>query len=217
MMRSTILSLVLCAVTLSACNTPSVESKRSSAKWHYDHQRYDEAVVQYTVITDRYPGDFEAQYYLGLSYLGLGEPGEARRALEIAHTRRPKDEDVCDALAEAMFLQGDQSGLFAFLRERAEVAPSVRSQLRLAQYSAEIGDPDSARTALEIAIVIDEANSTEPYLVAASFAEDVGDLDLAVRRLRQAYAIDPYDQMVNDRLRALGEIPGPSIALPPGR
>ena len=126
-------------------------------------------------------------------------------------------EDVCDALAEAMFLQGDETGLFAFLRQRARTTESVRSHIRLARYSAEIGDPDSARTALETAIVIDEAGSTEPYLVAASFAEDVGDLDLAVRRLRQAYAIDPHDPMVHERLRALGEIPGPSIALPPGR
>ena len=66
-------------------------------------------------------------------------------------------------------------------------------------------------------IAIDNGQTTDPYLLAASFAERLGDLDLALRRLRQAYGIDPYDENVNDRLTALGEVPGPTLALPPGR
>ena len=70
--------------------------------------------------------------------------------------------------------------------------------------------------ALETAIRLDGARSVEPYLDAAGFAERLGDIDQALRRLRQAYGIDPRDQRVQQRLRALGEVPGPTILLPPG-
>ncbi len=68
-----------------------------------------------------------------------------------------------------------------------------------------------------MAIVIDDGRGVEPYLAAASFAEQIGDVDLAIRRLRQAYGIDPYHEQVKSKLVAMGEIPGPTIALPPGR
>ena len=64
--------------------------------------------------------------------------------------------------------------------------------------------------------MIDEGRSTEPYIQAAAFAEAIGDMDEALRRLRQAYGINPGDTRVTQRLRDLGEVPGPTIALPPG-
>src|SRR5690606_32082038 len=131
--------------------------------------------------------------------------------------RRPHDPEIADALAEAMYQVGDEQQLFAFLRQRAESTQSVESYLRLAHYSLEMDDPDSARIALNTAISIDNGQSVEPYLSAADFAERLGDMDLAVRRLRQAYGINPRDKRVTERLLALGEVPGPSIALPPGR
>jgi Tfp pilus assembly protein PilF len=80
-----------------------------------------------------------------------------------------------------------------------------------------MNDPDSAQVAIRTAIELDDGRSVEPYLVAADLAERLGDLDLAVRRLRQAYGIDSRNDRVRERLRDLGEIPGPTLALPPGR
>ena len=80
-----------------------------------------------------------------------------------------------------------------------------------------LNDPDSAQVALETAIAVDEGKTVEPYLQAAAFAQRLGDLEMALRRLRQAYGINPYDERVKQRLRELGEVPGPTIALPPGR
>ena len=80
-----------------------------------------------------------------------------------------------------------------------------------------IGDIDSANLAVETAIEIDDGRTPQPYLDSADLAERLGDLELAIRRLRQAYGIDPDDEAISDRLMALGEIPGPTVALPPGR
>jgi tetratricopeptide (TPR) repeat protein len=80
-----------------------------------------------------------------------------------------------------------------------------------------MGDADSAQTAFETAIVLDEGKTVEPYLQSAEFAENLGDMDQALRRLRQAYGINPKDPRVSQRLRELGEVPGPTIALPPGK
>lgn len=215
----TIAAAALLGTMLGGCATgrTPIESLREQGDWEFKRGHYADAALQYQQIVDRYPGDWEGQYQLGLSRLAMNEPTPARQALEIAHTRRPHDEDISDALAKALHAAGSEAQLFAFLRERTEVDATMRSYLRLARYSTEIGDPDSARAALDHAIEMDGGNRVEPYLAAAELAEQVGDREEAVRRLRQACWIDPRDKRVAQRLRDLGEVPGLSIALPPGR
>jgi tetratricopeptide (TPR) repeat protein len=207
---------VLAAVILSGCaaSVPS-ESLRESGDRLFKLGDYAGAAEHYQEIVERYPGDWRAQYQLGRCHLELDRPAEARRGLEIALTRRPDSVEVADALAEAMFQQGDESHLFAFLRDRARSTQSPHAYLRLAKYSRAMNDPDSAMLAIETAMRLDDARTVEPYLAAADLAEEVGDLELAVRRLQEAYGIDPLDQRVTARLRALDEIPGPTLALPP--
>ncbi|MHC4948638.1 MAG: tetratricopeptide repeat protein [Planctomycetota bacterium] len=213
-----VLVLVIPVAVLAACSTPApVEPARVDADRAFARGAYAEAEVAYGKVADRYPGDWRAQYRRGVCLLKLDRPAEARRALEIAHTRRPKDEQVSDALAEAIFRQGDASRLFAFVHERAESTQTVDAWLRMGRYAAELGDPDSAKMAFETAIVIDDGQTVYPYLEAAAFAERIGDMELAVRRLRQAYGVDPRDPEVRRRLEALGEVPGPTVALPSGR
>lgn len=182
---------------------------------------YETAAQDLAVYAQQYPGNWETQYNLGLCLLELDRPADARRALEIAHTRRPDDPDVADALAEAMFRLDDPRQLFAFLNNRAETQRTVRAYLRLADYARLCGDPDAALTAVRMAIELNEVNpegrTVKPYLMAAALAEEVGNVDVAIRRLRQAYGIDPYNGEVRERLVLLGEVPGPTIALPPGR
>jgi hypothetical protein len=54
---------------------------------------------------------------------------------------------------------------------------------------------------------VNDENDLEPYLKAADFAEQLGDLDTALMRLRQAYGISPLNETVQQRIRDLGEIP----------
>lgn len=201
----------------AGCGARPIESVRTSADFQFQQQQYQQAALEYTEIVDRAPGDWQAQYRLGECELELGNPDRARTALEIAHTRKPDNAEVIDALAEAMFRQGDEQELFDLLTRQAENERTVRAWLRLGRYSAELGDADTALAAFETAIEIDAGRSVEPYVQTALFSQQIGDLDAALRRLRQAYKIDPDDPRVDQRLRDLGEVPGPTLALPPGR
>jgi tetratricopeptide (TPR) repeat protein len=207
---------VLTLLVLAGCQRP-IDSMRTHGDWLFDRGEYADAAAEYAQITDRYPGDWRAHYRLGLCRLELNELSAARRELEVAHTIKPRNADVVDALAETMLLQGQEDQLFRFVKEQAELEQTVRAWLRMARYAARIGDADSAQTAFETAIVLDKGMTVEPYLQASKFAEDLGDMDEALRRLRQAYGIDDEDPRVLQRLRELGEIPGPTIALPPGK
>ncbi|MHC4082402.1 MAG: tetratricopeptide repeat protein [Planctomycetota bacterium] len=213
---SRLLGLLILAF-LFGCSQRPIESLRSRGDYLFERGDYAAAADKYSEIADRYPGDWEAHYRLGLCRLELGELSEARRELEVALTSKPGHPDVVDALAETMLLQGEEAELFAFVKDRAESEQTVRAWLRLARYAAQLGDVDSAQTAFETAIVLDDGRTVEPYLQAAKFAEDLGDMDQALRRLRQAYGINSRDTRVNKRLRELGEVPGPTIALPPGK
>jgi tetratricopeptide (TPR) repeat protein len=208
---------LLILVVLCGCNQPPAESLRARGDRLYQRGDYPAAAEEYSKVTQQYPGDWQAHYRLGHCRLELGELSEARRELEIAHTSRPRDADVVDALAETMFQQGDEAMLYALLKQQTESERTVRSWLRLARYAEELGDADSAQTALETAIVLDEGRTVEPYLQASAFASKLGDIEEAVRRARQAYGIDPRDPRVNKALRELGEVPGPTIALPSGK
>ncbi|MBX3375347.1 MAG: tetratricopeptide repeat protein [Phycisphaeraceae bacterium] len=206
------------SIVVSGCASPRpVDRVRESGDHHFDRGEYREAAAEYREIVDRYPGDWMGQYRYGLSLLELREYEAARRALKVATDRRPADPDLADAYAEALFRAEAPAQLFAFLRDRAEQTGSSRAWMRLARYAAESGDPDTARLAIDTAIAVDPESSTAPYLLAADLAEAIGDVDLSVRRLRQALWIDVQNDAVNTRLRALGHVPGPTFRLPPGR
>lgn len=209
------LSLLLVLAGCSASRPRPATAIREDADRLFHRGDYEHAVTYYRQVTERYPGDWEAQYRYGICQLENGNPFEARQALDIAHVRRPQHVGIVDALAESLFRMGDEQRLFTFLRERAESTQSVDAYLRLAKYMMESGDPDSARKALANALMLDNGQTVKPYLHAANFAQKLGDLDLAVIRLRQAYAINPFDEEVKASLRNLGEIPGPTIGLPP--
>jgi tetratricopeptide (TPR) repeat protein len=214
---SRFLGVLIVMMFLVGCGERPIETMRSRGDYLFDRGEYADAATEYAQITDRYPGDWRAHYRLGLCRLELDELSAARRELEVAHTIKPGDADVVDALAEAMLLQGQDEQLFGFVKAQAESEQTVRAWLRMGRYAARIGDADSAKTAFETAIVLDKGKTTEPYLQASKFAEELGDMDEALRRLRQAYGIDDEDRRVLKRLRELGEIPGPTIALPPGK
>lgn len=213
-----LLSFGLFGPALAGCQTQRpVDQLRDRGDFYFERGDYRAAIDEYQEIADRYPGDWRAQHQLGRAALQLELFSRAQRALEVAHTLRPANHDIADDLAEALLQVGSHEQLFAFLRERAESSQSPRAWRQLGRYAMELGDPDSARTAFERAIIHDDGRSVEPYLDAARFAEEIGDLEVAVRRLRQAYGIDPRHREVRERLINLGEIPGPTLALPPGR
>lgn len=219
MISRTLMALAFVAtIQLGGCNTAPrpTETIRASADHYFKIGDYEAARDEYAEIVSRYPGDWEGHYKLGMCCLETGEFSTARRSLEIAHTRKPDNQDVANGLAEAMYRQGDESRLFAFLRQRAATTQTVEAHLQLGRYAMELNDPDSARVAFQTAIEIDQGQTTEPYLEAAALSERLGQLDDAIRRLRQAYGINPKDRRVSEKMQALGEDPTTISPLPPG-
>ena len=127
------LSLLLVLAGCAAGRPRPATAIREDADRLFHRGDYEHAVTHYREITERYPGDWEAQYRYGICQLELGNAYEARQALDIAHVRRPQHIGIVDALAEAIFQMGDESRLFTFLRERAESTQSVDAYLRLAK------------------------------------------------------------------------------------
>jgi len=214
-----LLGVMICVATvLAGCATPApAETHRRRGDHAMSINDHEAAAAEYEQVVARFPGDWSAQYKLARCYLELDRPAEARRALEIAYTQKPDRPEVADAFAEALYEIGATERLFALLNERAEGTQSVHAWLRLAHYAMLTEDPDSARVAIETAIEIDDGQRVKPYLAAAEYAESIGDRAMTIRRLRQAYGIDPDNDRISEWLRSLGEVPGPTIALPPGR
>lgn len=210
---SILLGIVLLGITGCAPHptTATVREQASDALWA---ERYGEAETLYGELAERFPQDWRVQYGFGVSAMHTGNLSEARQALEIAHTLRPANRDIAVDLAEVMFLQDDRNGLFLFLHDRAQSRSDSRDWLLLAEYSLMTEDPDSARECIEKAMVVDDASSAGTWLEAATLSERMGDLDSAMMYLRTAYTIEPDNTVVQDRLRAHGLVPGPTLAMP---
>ncbi len=205
--------IVLAFLGTSGCTRP-VQTVLASADGHYKRGSYETAAREYGEVTERQPGRWWAHYRLGECLLELDRPADARRELEVALAHQPGEPRVIEALAESMYREGDEAGLFAFLAREAEAARSVDAYLRLGRFCALINDPDSAQTAFHHAIELDDGRTVEPYLQAAAFEQRIGDIEEALRLLNRAYLVDPKDGRVSQRIRDLGEVPGPTYAAP---
>jgi tetratricopeptide (TPR) repeat protein len=208
--------LFLGLTCLGGCATRPIESMRTNGDFHFEHGRYDQASQEYAGIIARAPGDWQAQSRYGQSMLKLGDLNAARRALETAYSRNPLDDETARGLAETLLAQGDNARLYQFLKDRAGSLRSVDAYLDMADYCREMGDFDSARFAANTAIMVDNGKRSEPYVKASQLAAELGNHDEAMIRIRQAYGVNPQDRRVLAMIAEMGEVPGPTFALPPG-
>ncbi len=194
---------------------PTVKLQRDG-----DHEfkwgRYESAAAFYGQILDREPGNPDALEMYGRCMLELDRPAEAADAFLTGTAHRPGDRSLLFLLARAEFASGDYDRSFQLVRIWAIDNDDAEAWLLLAGFATELDDPDNARDAIERAIELDATGSAAAYLAAADLAERLGDTALALRRLRQAYGIEAENAVIADRLREYGEIPGPTVVLPPG-
>jgi tetratricopeptide (TPR) repeat protein len=185
-----------------------------------DHElewgRYDTAAEFYGRILEREPGNPDALEGYGRCMLELGEIEKAVEAFTGAVARRPGDRTLLILLAEASFETGQIDEAFDLVRTWAIDNTDAKAWLVLADFAVRSNDPDTARDALLRAIEIDPAGGPEAYVASAELERSLGDNTEALRRLRQAYGLAPDDPSIADRLRAYGEVPGPTLVLPPG-
>lgn len=208
-------------VSLTGCHTPMPRDQAVERSAYYlKYDRWQDAANTIAPTVKENPGDWEAQAIYGDALLNLGELEKAQDALERALAGNPRDAKITFELAEVLYRQGDANALYRRLKAAGSDMHSVSAYLLLSEYAQKLNDPDMAVTAARLAIEVDDgivqARSAAPYIRAATLAALYGSSADERRRLRQAYGIDPDSKQVCERLSALGEVLGPSLALPPG-
>ena len=193
----------------------SLETVRTTGDRAYDRGEYRAALTEYAEVVDRDPADWRYRVSLGKTLLILEQPAAAREHLAVAHNLRPNDESIVDLFAQSMLEADDHDELFSFLRQRVEQRRDVENYLRLGHFAHRAGDVDEAERALLTAARIDMGRNIEPQLALAELYASIGDDERALRRLRLALSFDLNNEEVRQRIRAYGEIPGPSFVIVP--
>lgn len=181
----------------------------------FTYLRYETARSDYKEVVDRAPADWRYRLKLARTLMILGRPKLAQEHFAVAHDMRPNDDGIVDDFAKSMYASKDFERLISFLLLRAKDTQSVRDYLRLGWYALETGDADLAELSLLTATRLDDGNTVEPRLALADFYTAAGNREEALRQLRLALGVDPSNEIVQKRIRARGEIPGPSYALYP--
>ena len=221
--RSTCRALLFFACGLSAIavgcatsSTPLVVLEQK-ADHEFEYRRWQQAAEYYGEISRRDPNNEQAHLRYGLSLMEAGQYGRAEGPLLMALALDPGNDETVYALAEVMHQRGEHGKLFTMLRTRALDNRSVSTWMVIADYAQRLDDYDTALEAVRNACSIETGVDPEPYYRAALLLARVNREDEAVRRLRQAYAIEPGHEQVNTLLLEYGEIPGPTLGLAPGR
>jgi tetratricopeptide (TPR) repeat protein len=206
-------------MVVMACSTPQAPLVvlEQKADHEFDYQRWEKASEYYAEIVERDPGNEKAQFHYGVSLMNSSEYTKAEGALLTAHALEPENDEIVIALAEVMDHLGEHAKLFAMLRNRANDNRSSAIWMVVVDYSEKRDDYDSALEAVRNACAVDNGEDARPYYRAAVLLGKIGQSDEAIRRLRQAYAIDPGNVEVNALLVEYGEVPGPTLGLAPGR
>jgi tetratricopeptide (TPR) repeat protein len=210
--------LMLAAIPLLslACESTPTRVLQERADRDFEYKRFDAAAATYAEIVKREPHKSEVLYHYGVSLLKTDKPSQAEGALRTALALDPGNDAIVAALAESLDMQGEYAKLFALLRDRANDIRSVESWMLVVDYAQKLNDHDSALEAITNACALDSGNDVRPYYRAAIILGGIGRTEDAVRRLRQAYGIDPSNQDVTTLLVEYGEIPGPTLGLAPG-
>ncbi|MBL4591489.1 MAG: hypothetical protein JKY96_05965 [Phycisphaerales bacterium] len=161
------------------------------------------------------PHEAKGEYRLGRIENQLGKYADASNHLRIAHDLKPGNIIYIEELASALANGGQHSELISMLNASASEGPDGSGYLRLARYAAQAGMMDEAREALLGAIAVNGRTSPTSHLAMADFARDIGDVDNEVLSLRHVLWFDPANAVILERIRSLGVIPGPSLAIDP--
>lgn len=222
--RMTLASLAAAATLVSMIGCETNIMKRDKGIRYMSEGKYQQAETKFTEVVTKSPTDYRTQFYLGVNHLKQGEPLQAQVALERSLALAPYNsdilEDILDNLAEAYLQQDRFDSLSAFLQKTATYYGETDDYVRQARFLARAGDIDGARTAFKKAGAFAHKHDPTPYIAAAEFFEQVGDVPSAIESLRYAYYVDWLDEVhsytrIDAMLRKHGVVPGPTVANEP--
>lgn len=214
--RMRVLIGIIGVALLTGCSAPRpLPTVREHGDRAFRHGNYAKAQADYQEYSQRKPGEAEVELRLAQTLLELDQPHQALGRAQQAYDLKPGEEEYIETYAAALFAAGKTDQLHRFLRNLAQDRGQPGDYIRLGRYAFKNGDGDGAEHALQTAARIDGGRTLEPQLALANFYREVGDTAHEKERLRMALYIDPKHEQVQQRLRAMGEIPGPSYAIVP--
>ena len=166
------------------------------------------------------PGDYQSSYYLGTLYAKSGRYNEAAGQFKTAAAVQKATWDgrndkvfhikILQAYAAAVAKVDDHDATVNELEADSKESTTGEEAYTLALIYAARGDADSAigayaRAAQQAPQSFDIAKDQGLYLT------QVGQKVPAEDALRRAYRLNQSDNQVNDALRGLGIVPGPSL------
>lgn len=210
-----VFALSLCAFVASCASERPVYVVIESGDEALASQDYALAATEYREAVSRRPGEIEGRRGLAEALLALGRPAEAREQAEMVYSTRPNDHQSIDLLARTMLRSGDTAGMETLVRGRANETGRAEDWLLLGELLAEAGDADAAEVAFITAAKVDQGQSLIYQRALGDFYLNLGDNAQALTRYRMALFIDAADEQTREAIRALGEIPGPTLGLTP--
>jgi predicted Zn-dependent protease len=215
-----VLASVACliAVSLAGCDATRrrpLSDVRASGNANYAYGQYTAALADYEEYLDRKPGSTLVRSRVGETLLRLNRPAEAEPHLRAVYDVEPLNTRNASLLAEAM-VKGDRVGQgLDFMRRFLDQMPTSDGFFALSDLALSAGLPDDALQALQVARKLDGAVSAEPHRRLAKFYESRSLRSEAVESWRTVLWFDAVDAEASERLRQLGEVPGPGFALSP--
>lgn len=208
------------AVVLAGCTgQPPLASLEEHGDYSMAVHRYEDASASYAEYVDRKQDDQRVRFKLAQSLMKQGQYREAREQfrmlLDADRADAARTTQYSEGLAQALYENREFDSLSVHLDRMCEQRGLTSDFLLKAKYSRLIGHPDEAEQALLAAGRTPGGRSTEIYLAQAEFYRAVGKPEQERTALRRALFLAPGNAEISQRLRELGEIPGPTAGIGP--
>ncbi|MFA7237907.1 MAG: hypothetical protein WC058_13670 [Phycisphaeraceae bacterium] len=209
-------------MVMAGCQSAAV--LRQQGMDAYRAKDYATSKAKFGQVADANPADWKAQWYLGKVALAEGDANTARMHLEQAYTLRghgraweSETADILDDLTAAILAQGDRARCVSVCDEAIRNFGKARDYMRKGDVLVKLGDADAAVTAYLQAAKIAGATDATPYRKLADMYEQAGVKQQALDMLRVASWIEPRNPEIQEQIRRLGDVPGPTFMRPPAQ
>lgn len=216
-MRPMLLGVLAGTIVLAGCGTfnRSISSARAEGNTAYAEGNYELALDRYQEVVTRKPHDAEDRYKLGRTLMSLDRAHEAREQFEVASELEPKNRVYWIALLDSLHTIGRTEEMLVLVEQRLRERGDWEDASALGVYLNQAGLKDEADTAFARAVELGGRESPDPHIARARFYRSVGDRGRELESLRRVLYFDLENDTVNARIRELGQVPGPSLAIVP--
>ena len=193
----------------------ALASYRANGNEAFVNRDYERASEEYAKYIEIMPNVADVRYRMALSQINLGRVGSAVVNFRVAYDIRPDNRDYAVGLADALVEAGRDDDMNEFIRDLTDSAVTSDDYITVGRVAQIGGLHDEALRAFQLAERISGTESAEPHRNLAGFYRTIGDEANETRHWRMVLSFDVEDAEANARLKDLGHIPGPSLAIQP--